>query len=420
MKDLNSLNLSLGFSLPVLEDSRTDFAARWLFEDRDREFLVTTPLSDFAGDVETPSLLWLTGAQAAGGTASIISVPEKTRWDEIQSGTAETIANAREWSAERRDRTVAAVAQDHGEKELFHFGGDLVKSLSASGFEDYLNCPFVFAAKRLFKLSDLPSVDLDIDHMTKGKLVHALFEELTKDPMKYHWSDGDLEQIIETCREREEIVLGEERMWIAMRRRYVAIAKRFLEFEKAWRSKFPNTHTIGRELEIKGVITSDAQLVKEGEGLIFRGSIDRVDTDDQGHAVVIDYKSSKGVNVVHHGKWLEKNVLQLLLYAMAVENGLSPAGPLEVIGALYFVVRDLTREHGFMLQEYNGLLFDTRSRMAHGMSADQKRELFDKAREKLRGVYSEIKKGVMHPHAFDESDCRVCQWRSVCRAPHLL
>ncbi|HEX4925078.1 MAG TPA: PD-(D/E)XK nuclease family protein [Bdellovibrionales bacterium] len=421
-KDLQSLHQSLGFSLPVLEDSRAEFAARWLFEDPEREFVVTVPLSDFSGEVETPSLLWLTGAAASGRDPHKVDVPELTRWDELQAAEQSAIPKARGWSEERAARVLDSIAQDRGEKEWFAYGGELIRSLSASAFEDYLNCPFVFASKRLFKLSDLPSVDLDIDHMTKGKLVHALFEELTREPMHFHWSDEQLLEVIERCRTKEKVVLGDEKLWGSMRKRYLTIAKRFLEFERAWRQQFTRTKTVGRELEVKGVITPEAELLREGEGpgILFRGSIDRVDSDGEERAVIIDYKSTKGDSVTHHNKWLEKNILQLLLYAMAMEKGLSVLGPQEVIGALYFVVRDLTREHGFMLQEYDGILFQSNNRKGHGMSSDEKRELFEAARARLKDVLGEITRGRMHPHPFDAGECRVCQWRTLCRAPHLL
>src|SRR5262249_11559735 len=134
-KDIQSLHQSLGFSLPVLEDSQIEFVARWLFEDLDRTFLITTPLSDFDGDVETPSLLWLSGANEQGVDIKKVSVPQTTRWDELQSVTPEEIGVQRSWDQTQIAQVSESVRHDQGEKDFFFFGGELIKSLSASAFE---------------------------------------------------------------------------------------------------------------------------------------------------------------------------------------------------------------------------------------------------------------------------------------------
>jgi CRISPR/Cas system-associated exonuclease Cas4 (RecB family) len=105
---------------------------------------------------------------------------------------------------------------------------------------------------------------------------------------------------------------------------------------------------------------------------------------------------------------------------MAFESGITPVKSQEVIGALYIVVKDFDRSYGMQLRDYDGLLFKINPRMKHGITLDGKAELFEMAREKLKEVLSLISGGHMNPKPHEPADCPGCQWRNLCRAPHLL
>src|SRR5690606_38518098 len=119
------------------------------------------------------------------GDTEAVDKPEDTRWDELQRASFPVISELKKWSKEFSQQLEASLLRDLGHRPQESFGQNLALSLSVSQIENYLKCPFKFAAARLFCLSDLPSLDLDIDHLTRGQLMHALFESLTEEPMRF-------------------------------------------------------------------------------------------------------------------------------------------------------------------------------------------------------------------------------------------
>uniref|UniRef100_UPI002B41082B hypothetical protein n=1 Tax=Pseudomonas aeruginosa TaxID=287 RepID=UPI002B41082B len=93
----------------------------------------------------------------------------------------------------------------------------------------------MFTAEKIFSLRDDPAIDLDLDPLSRGQLMHQLFSRLTVEPFRAEWSDQELLATIDQCRDREEIKLANDDFWIAIRRAYLKLAKRFLQMESQWR-----------------------------------------------------------------------------------------------------------------------------------------------------------------------------------------
>jgi ATP-dependent helicase/DNAse subunit B len=296
-----------------------------------------------------------------------------------------------------------------------------VTSLSASKIEDYLTCPFIFAAKSLFRLSDLPSLDLDVDASTRGKLVHALFERLTREPMVFEYTRAELERVVDLAREQAALQVYDERLWPSMRQRYAETARQFLAFEREWRARFPETSTLDREVSIEGFVDPQTgELTRDGdaEKIRFTGSIDRVDIDRSGHAAIIDYKSSP-TGSVQWTKWIENDDLRLLLYSIAYERGLTKQEAGQVVSAVYYVARTMDRDKGFKVDDIEQGLYATDDRKQNKISLEAKGRLFTEVRQSLSQAVTRMRTGEFAPVPKSKDTCRTCQWSSVCRAPHL-
>jgi RecB family exonuclease len=421
--DTLSLASGPGFHLASSDQNKLEFEVRWLFEDESRVLHLYVPETDFAGAIQSPSWIWLREQrESASPQHEERWIPAPTRWDELQNSTWEAIGKERGWSAERTARVEKSMQQDLGLLSPEPFAQNQVFSLSASTLENYLDCPFVFAAKKLFRLSDQPNLDLDVDASTRGSLMHALFARLTETPMKFEYAENELMEVIQQAREKSETELADERLWPPLQARYKEMAQRFLAFEKEWRTQFPETQTVGRELSVHGFITAEGSLEREAlPGAIeFKGRIDRVDQDRAGHLAVIDYKSTAS-NLHQFGAWLDNNELQLLLYSLALREGLSDLPPNEIVEAVYYVERTMSREVGLKINDLEQNLFTIDKISSRNHISRQKRdEFFNQIKNILKDAIQKMKSGEFNAKPADINLCERCQWRIVCRAPHLI
>ena len=417
--DVNGLAYELGFHLASEDQAKLEFEARWVAEDEGRELVLCVPETDFAGGVQAASWFWIKGAKESGELGEI-ALPGITRWDEVQRAPISQIAQLRKWSPRHQAEIAQALEEDLGEKALSSFGAEHVLRLSPSSIEDYLECPFIFAAKNLFKLADQAELDLEVDPSRRGSLMHKLLELLTAEPIQLQPTDEELDAVIDQAKFESKVDFADPRLWPPMRAKFKDLARRYLLFEKENRMLFPETKTIGFETEVKGYLnpkTGELRATGEPGDLQFKGRIDRIDQDQQGRVVIMDYKSSKG-SVSQFGSWLKNNKIQLLLYSMAVENGLTELSARPVVSALYYVTRPLSRDNGFKVEDTEQSLFDV-DKKKNRMSMAQKDQLFMDGRELIQKAVSEMLQGHFAPNPRDPKKCLECRWSALCRAPHL-
>ena len=414
--DAQSLSSQFGFCLPHSDRGKLEFEARWALENSRREQFLMYPETDFTGAIQAPAWLWAKGAGAISSQA-----PRATRWDEIQRASLAQVAADRGWPSGRAELARDSILEDLAIKPLPDFGASLGLGLSASSIEDFLDCPFIYAAKRAFRLSDQPNLDLDVDASSRGRLMHALFERLGAEPFRADWSAEEIDAAIEEARVASATELADERLWPSLRARHRDFARRFLAHEREWRRRFPETKTVGREVKVAGFVDPESGWLSplpSAGAVAFRGFIDRVDFDRRGFAAVVDYKSS-AASASSFGSWLTKNSLQLPFYAQALERGLTELPPRPVANAAYFVAREMTRDAGFKLQDVDQGLYDLSDKKRNKATREQIADLQSETAARAKSTSEGVRAGRFQPNPKDRKLCDDCKWSQTCRAPHL-
>ena len=468
LDEVLNIRRDTGYIIDFPDNKKNEFEARWILEGNFKEAIVSFSSSDFSGSVEGPAGLWLQGAISAGLDPEMIQYPEVSRWDEIQlnsiddlksvgdDGTHGDITHGDDGThgdiTHGDDGTHGDITHGddgthggitHGDDGI-HGGithgddgihGDITHlkvgttmedrwiikphekpTLSVTQLENYSKCPFIFAAHKLFYLSDRPNVDMDVDSMTKGRWMHRIFKELTKDPFRRNYKDSELLEIIESCREPGDWV--DDKTWKIIRPGLLDMAQRFIVSEVELRKRFPKLCTKGREVSIEADwnLKSEGLTTKGSGDYLFKGSIDRVDTNGGNEASVVDYKSSIG-NLLNFKSWINKNSFQLTVYSQAIEKGLTELGPHEVCSAFYYVSKDMSREKGFRMKDRGGDLFEAIGPTSATSSEIQ--SVQSQVMSSVQAIVERIDEGDFEPRPKDEKDCNSCHWRKICRAPHL-
>lgn len=414
-REVQKILQDTGYSLGATDRQELEFEFLWFLQRDWKELCLNFSVADFSGQVLTPSRFWVWAGFINGELKHKPDAPLATRWDEIQH------LDWTEWS--KLCVTDAAALREGLDRDqdarLSSWKPRTEERFSASSLERYFDCPFIFAAHRRLKLSDDPVLDLDLDHRTRGRLLHAILDRLGAEPFRADWSDEELGELIESIRLENGILLGDERLWPAMRAQHLRLAKMFLQFEKEWRKEFPNTRTVGRETAFEGHWDLDLGAPKSGPGPIaFSGRLDRVDADAQGRYALIDYKAGSG-GLTNWKSWLGNHSLQMPLYAMLLENGLAglPAG--EVMAACFYIVKDLERKKGFYLRDDSTELYASAEARRNWITSEEKQELFIELSQKINEALKKILSGELNPQPIDYKTCDSCHWRGLCRAPHL-
>lgn len=402
-----SLAKDIGFVLNNPDVSDLDFELCWISDIESQNDLYCFGGADFTGYLQAPSMFWTKIQMQKAMTEEALHTPELCRWDEIQ----------------HQDHILSErLKNDLGisKQEAFKAGRSL--SMSPSGIEAYQKCPFVFAAGRIFRLEDHPDIEMDVDPRIKGNLAHLIFEKLTQEPMRFDWSESELEKLVDDARIEKALMFAAEELWIPIKKKNIALAKRFLMFEENLRKKFPAMKVLGKEKDLKAWYDLDKGKFSATEtpnSIAMTGRLDRVDGDGQ-QMIIYDYKSSEASSPTTN-RWITELKLQMPFYMWALEKINEPPFLGKVDAALYYIFKDFKLK-GFTVNERAGKLYDPIKSTARNTIANDdsgKEKLFAEF-EKLAGdKIKEVSGGLFAPNPVKPDECPKCQWRSLCRAQHL-
>lgn len=378
-QEILSFNLNYGFYLPLAEVNQNFFEIEWLATAQAEEDHFCFPATRFDGTLETPLQFWMAKRFNSGKRIEDLDLPQLTRWDEIQNENF--------------------LCRDHAVQVKMV----RLPTLSASSFEKYRKCPFVFYAEKILQLKSPSQVDLDWDKMTKGSLSHALLEKLLQDPLRLNYEKFEIEELIESLKLNLKLPYLDQNIWPGTKEKYTQMAFRFLAAEKEWRAQYPQSKTIARELNFEF----------EFADFIWKGKIDRIDSDGKS-LVLLDYKSSS-YKTNSWSKWLSENELQLAIYTWVLEEFLFQQ---DVVAAFYYVLKNMDRSTGFKLKDIDCQLYDVQRKKSQ-ISKEEKAQLMSSLKSLIEQSLQQIKQGNFTPDPSDSEICNDCQWRKLCRAPHL-
>lgn len=218
--------------------------------------------------------------------------------------------------------------------------------LSPSALETYRKCPYRWFVERKLRLEDEGE---EFGPIEIGSFVHQVFQTFYDT-----WADAGHTRVTPDTLDQALSCLGEVFDQLAAEQSALEAGNRLIAIDELERGQleklrtqlfdslsmqaaiFPTYHVEGHEL----VLSPEEQIVYGGA--IVHGRIDRIDVDDQGNYVVIDYKGSlKGHEAAFKGfddleSFTSPEKIQALIYAQALRRR-NPA--LHPKGALYLSYR---------------------------------------------------------------------------------
>jgi ATP-dependent helicase/nuclease subunit B len=418
VSEIESLANSTGFILDHPEQTSLEFELLWLLSANTTESFLVYPATSFDSGIESPHVEWLKRVK----TENLMLTPNQTRMDSVQSVLAdkenkeslEQIANMRNWGAEKQNAITIALNEDLGVVSLRPLSIEKTESLSPTSIEKYIECPFVYAAEKIYGLLDKPELDLDPEARVKGQLLHLMLERLidiNADQQVRQLNSQKLHELLEEIRPLVGLDKIDNGFWQIIKNRHVKIGQKFIKFEIDWRTRFPKTKTLFVEKKFSYPIDKETNLI---------GKIDRIDSDRDKNIVLLDYKMSD--NHSSFNSWLKNNELQLGFYILALEEGISAEWGFQtkpdVVGALYYSLKAFNRKTGLKTGYTNHELYEVGSSRSL-VSEEDKNKFLTELKQIIISNLGKIKSGLFAPVPKDKKNCATCKWSVTCRAPHL-
>lgn len=399
-EEISSLGWDYGFFLSHPEQTVLQFEIQWLIAQSAERNIFCYPATDWTGGLNSPQAFWLKGA---GDQHDLTTTPKSCRWDEIQS-------------AIQDDAVEPRIQRDLGEKPVEPLPpGQL--SYSISSIERFSNCPFIFTAEKRFALKDQAIVDLEIDRMGTGQFYHRLAELLTEPPIRWDRSDQELTSLIEKIRTEMTDFNVEPSLWSAFSNRAQQLARRFLAYEKKWQNEFPRHEVLEREKDFEfGYNFQDKKWTASAEApaVKIRGRIDRISGIADGPVGVYDYKSSTSAKHTAR-QWKTKGTYQLGFYAWALNEGLIDEKYRgRIVSAAYYNLKKMDSSIGYQTDAGVGQFY-RKVKPRDFDRAKAEGELIAEVTHHLERAQS----GECAPRPREPEKCNRCEWRNLCRSPHL-
>lgn len=424
LQDSMALRTQFDLAVDYSEESYLDFNLRWQSLGAGLEtgarvktatFYTCAHLS-FAAEPLNACLFFIENSPA-----SPVQTPAPTRLDELQRELAVGFAAGEPGGAEpgayRAD--LRRLRQDLGGYEE-RIPSEVFRDLSVSDIEDYARCGFRLLAAKGFRLRDLPQVSLDLDPRQKGSLAHALFEFCLNLMAEKRYTPEAVTAFLDTKRTEFGLYRGQDAHWHIQRAKLLVLAQKFHDFEKSRLAVFAARAEQSFELFFD-LERMEFSGTAPGHGFHFSFRIDRIDVHRQKkYAVIYDYKSS-AFQVSNFGNWLSENQLQMLLYLMALElNPPADGDAVPVKGALYYQYKTFDLKKGLIEEEVALGDFGMTKRNRSLIDAEKLAALRAEFAGRVGGLLKQLDEYRFNTAPEDPEICQTCDWRKLCRAPHLM
>lgn len=403
----NILN-SLGFSLPYKFTSEKENNLLWFLQSSHlKELYLSSYRYDWGGSIQTQSLIYI--------LSNVLYSAKKT-----------AITNCLTYeSRQKESSSVADILKGQPQEKISHLERffDLKKemflpikkhSFSPSRIKTYSECPFKYAAEKIFYAKEGDILDQELSVLKKGSSIHKLFELTLKEHPDLELSEEQVEElIIKSLPDLSNFVneKQEELTKDYLKRNLI----KFLDQEKEQRKNMPSLKPVGFEAGLNTFWNQkEGQLSEKGE-YVFKGEIDRIDYDETTKSYALrDYKR-RGTKLTHISSWLNNEEFQLIFYAQALEKGLVSDFEPHKVSALFFSVYSEDFKFKGFVEKSSGLeeLADKTARCKKERAELLK--VIKGINQVTQGLVQKMEQGDFHPFPKDKNICETCDYKKWCR-----
>jgi ATP-dependent helicase/DNAse subunit B len=277
----------------------------------------------------------------------------------------------------------------------------------------YINCPYDYYITRILGIGPLEEATEDISPMDRGSKVHSILRNFYlswNGPVTQETRD----QALALLRKLADSAFAKEADTFRNRREkelFIRVmAERFLDAEEVFWKQGMKPVYLEQKIERYSIVLSNGNEVE------LSARIDRIDADENGNFIVVDYKTG---NYPSPKMDLEQDIFQLPVYAVMAQQALQGHDPRlkKPIGLAYY---DLAGKTGGEARDV--VLFNKEARNDHPTakpkaspkSAEEFRTILEQSMDKARRAIEGILAGDFSAKPRDENKCRYCPNEMMC------
>lgn len=260
----------------------------------------------------------------------------------------------------------------------------LPNNISASGHQALVDCPYRFYVRDMLRIREIDMIHEEMDNLEFGNYVHqclnAFHSGLLGAPGPWQGRiDGRKAAAFRLLQEigvhfMDRLTPSPSN--IVFLERWKSIARRYVELQQSFEK---HQVILGNEKEVEHRVD---------EGLVLCGRIDRMDEDQDGNRIVIDYKT--GSKRISKDEVQSGEQIQLTSYALMAE----PIGRAEY----WWLSQDPQKE--IPLTSVEGEFLEALGRKVHN---------------RLHEMFQDLRASHEMPAHGDEATCAFCYAQGVCR-----
>ena len=300
------------------------------------------------------------------------------------------------------------------------------REFSVTELDDYLSCPYDYYIRHVLKIQPLEEVSEDISPLDRGSKVHGILKKFYdgafgKRPITRENRDEArtvLKKLADAAFDREADTFRNRRE----KERFVSVmAERFLDAEEEFWKQGMRPEHLEQKIERYRLVLSS------GEEVDISAKIDRIDVDESGNFIIVDYKTG---DYPESKKGVEQKIFQLPVYAVMARQSLN-VGARHVLPAEARHALPLRKPIGLAYYDLKGkykgsardvVLYNNEARDDHPVSKPQTspksaedfetilEQSMDKARKAVEGILA----GVFPASPQDDNKCRYCPNEMMC------
>lgn len=392
LSDVEVLKRIFDFPMNYPEESHDEFNLRWLSVASCDESFFSCAHVSMKAEPLTTSLFFLENNPKPDD----LEFRDQTRWGALQKNYQISQSSKLSWDL------------DLTTKPALNFKPT---EISVHDLMSLAECEFKLLAAKGFRLRDESVVSIELDPLQKGTVIHGLFEYLIKEQKYQTVQPEEIEIFLEDFRLKNNLFPKEDLFWKLQKTKFLAIGIKFAEREKKRLAHSSIEFILEKSFEFKY------------DFLTLRGRIDRIDLDVKSQSYLIyDYKRSDSSYLNYADKWISEKEYQLLVYVMAlIQEGISAQ---QIKGALYYFYQKFQIYKGGYWQDADSA---DSTCFAHQIDFKKKTtqspqdliQLIQKFEEELKVLLAQISEQKFWAIPKNTDDCADCDWRKLCRAPHL-
>jgi ATP-dependent helicase/DNAse subunit B len=288
------------------------------------------------------------------------------------------------------------------------------REFTVTELDAYLRCPYDYYVARVLGIEPLEEVTEDISAAKRGSTIHAIlreFYQLWSGPVSTENRDHArrlLEKLATDAFGRESDTFRNRRE----RDRFLNVmAGRFLDAEEEfWKQGM-------KPLYLELDLGQFSLRLTNGEEALISGKVDRIDADEDGNFMIVDYKTGSYPLARMEG---EQEIFQLPVYAVMAQVAKHAAPALKrPMGLVYY---DLAGKTGAGARDV--VLFDKEARNDHpsskprasARSAGEFERILQNSMARARSAVEGILAGEFSTRPQNENRCRFCPSSVMCES----